>query len=175
MSVEEIREIFAKVTERYEAPVQIGSRCEANTFYRLEDLDPADLSICASYIAERIVNVCQANLPQILIDLPGSFTGLAAELAKELAPAGEELEVITYQKLQGGNGATGKIKNADVVLVNDVITTARSCLEAHTQVTMLGARVLCWAALVDRTFGPGPVSVVASFTGEPVRLLDDLR
>ena len=39
---------------------------------------------------------------------------------------------------------------------------------------MLGSTVLCWASLVDRTFGPGPVPVVAAFTGEPVTMLEEL-
>ena len=169
-----IREIFDSITERYEVPIRVGSRCEAHSFYRVDNLAPEDLKICASYVAERIVKVCQPNLPQVLINLPGGYTGLAEMLAEELAPSEESLEVIPLHKLDPNNGGSKKLRGRDVVLVNDVITTARSCLEAHTKTTMMGANIVCWGALIDRTFGPGPVPVVAAFTGEPVTLLQDM-
>ena len=165
----ELRDIFEGVTERYMVPVRIGSRCEANVFYRVEDLSSKDVETCARYIADRIVNVCSPQLPQVIINLPGSFTGLAQTLATELAPPGETLEVIQLDDL---TNSPRSLKGSQVLLVNEVITTARSCLEAHTRVTMLGATIPCWAALIDRTFGPGPVPVVASFTGEPVTLIE---
>ena len=171
----EIRDIFRKVTERYEVPIRVGSRCEANVYYRVDTLSSDDLKTCASYVAERIWKVCQPASPSILVNLPGGFTGLADLLAEELAPPGERLEVLALDKLESSNGHSKAIKGVDIILVNDVITTARSCLEAHTRTTMLGSNVLCWAALIDRTFGPGPVPVVASFTGEPVTLLEELR
>lgn len=170
----EIREIFQGITERFEVPIRIGGRCEANVFYRVDCLDERDLKVLAGYVAERIVKVCQPALPEKLINLPGGYTELATFLSTELAPAGEALEVIAYEELNPHNGNSHALKGSQVILVNDVITTARSCLEAHTQVTMMGASVLCWAALVDRTFGPGPVPVVAAFTGEPVTLLENL-
>lgn len=167
-----LESIFKKVTEQYDIPVRIGSRCEAQVFYRVEDLSEEDLETCAEYIADRIIKVCQPNLPDIIIQLPGSFTQLSSYLSRELAPRGENLEIISLDRVHAGNGIGTRLKNARVVLVNDVITTARSCLEAHTQTTVIGATVMCWAALVDRTFGPGPVPVVAAHTGEPVRLLE---
>lgn len=167
----DIREIFEEITERYSVPVRIGSRCEANVFYRVEDLSTDDVSQCSGYIAERVVKVCAPQLPQVLINLPGSYTGLAEMLAKELAPSDETLEVIQLDEL---GTAHPQLKGLSVMLVNEVITTARSCLEAHTRVTMMGATIPCWAALIDRTFGPGPVPVVAAFTGEPVTLLERL-
>lgn len=170
--MDEIKEIFARITERYEIPVRIGSRCEATTYYRVDSLVPSDLEICASYIADRIRNVCHPHQPELLIQLPGSYTGLVEILSQELAAPGETLEVLPYEKIVPGNGVTKRIKNTPVVLVNDVITTARSCVEAHTKVTMMGASILCWAALIDRTFGPGPVPVITAFTGEPVTLLE---
>lgn len=170
----EIREIFEGITERFEVPIRIGGRCEANVFYRVDCLDKPNLEVLAGYVAERVVKVCQPSLPQKLVNLPGGYTELASFLSNELAPPGESLEVIAYEELNPHNGNSHVLKGCQVVLVNDVITTARSCLEAHTQVTMMGASVLCWAALVDRTFGPGPVPVVASFTGEPVTLLEEI-
>lgn len=169
-----IREILDRITEHYDVPIRVGSRCEANVFYRVEDLSSEELELVAQYVAERVLKVCHPALPQILISLPGSFTGLARLLARELAPAGEALEVVNIEQLNPGNGKGSWLKNSNVVLVNDVITTARSCLEAHTKTTVLGASVLCWAAIIDRTFGPGPVPVVAAYTGEPVRLLEGL-
>ena len=170
----DLKEIFAAVTERYQMPVRIGSRCEASVFYRVEELSEPDLNTCANYVAERIVKVCSPAQPHVIIDMPGSFTGFAEVLSHVLAPAGETLEVLQLQQINGGNGHGSKVKGKNIVLVNDVITTARSCLEAHTRVTMMGANILCWAALIDRTFGPGPVPVVAAFTGEPVTLLEGL-
>jgi orotate phosphoribosyltransferase len=69
------------------------------------------------------------------------------------------------------NGHGEKYKGHNAILVTDVITTARSSLEAHTRATLRGIPVLCWATLIDRTFGPGPVPVVSAFTGAPVRVL----
>lgn len=168
-----LREIFEAITERYQSPVRIGSRCESRVYYRVEDLSRRDVESCAEYIAERVQKVCSPILPNVLIALPGSFSGLAEILSRELAAPGETLEVISIDQISGSNGRSSHLKGAYAMLVNDVITTARSCLEVHTKATVIGASVLCWAALIDRTFGPGPVPVIASFTGEPVRLLDD--
>lgn len=172
--MEEFLPIFKRISEHYESPIRVGSRCEANVFYRLEDLNMEDLERLASSLAERVTSVSSPNLPERLVELPGSTTGIAQLLAKELAPSGEELEVISVEQLNHGNGVGKRLKGSHVLLVNDVITTARSCLEAHTKITLMGASVNCWAALIDRTFGPGPVPVVATFTGEPVRLLEEL-
>lgn len=172
--MEKIRNIIDRITEHYEFPIRLGSRCEANVYYRVEDLSTEDLDTIGAYLADRILNVCQPAHPQFLLSLPGSFAGLARVLSRELASGDESLEVINVDQLNSGNGRSHWLKNASVVLVNDVITTARSCLEVHTRATMLGASVLCWAAIIDRTFGPGPVPVVAGFTGTPVRLLEEI-
>ncbi|MBL7661696.1 phosphoribosyltransferase [bacterium] len=170
-----MREIFERITEHFKVPIRVGSRCEANIFYRVDQLSPEDLKTCGDYVAERVLKVIEPNLPEIIINLPGGYTGFAEILAQELALPGEEpIEVIPYAKLDPQNGKSSSIRGKNLILVSDVITTARSCLEAHTRVTMLNARVLCWASLIDRTFGPGPVPVVASFTGDPVRLLEDV-
>lgn len=171
---EEIKEIFAKITEHYEVPLRLSSRCEAKVYYRVEDLTSDDVDLCAEYIASRILKIGHPGLPNIIINLHGNFTGLAATLSRELAPAGEALDVITLEQVEAGNGVAGRLRGSNVVLVNDVITTARSCLEAHTKITLMGASVMCWACLVDRTFGPGPVPVVAAFTGAPINLLEEL-
>ncbi len=172
--MDDLREILEKITEYYDVPVRLGSRCESNYFYRVEDLSSEDLEVCSSYIADRIIKVCQPNLPQLLVALPGNYTDLAQNLSRALAPLDEVLEVISFDQINAGNGKSSQIKGKQIVLVNDVITTARSCLEAHTKVTIMGATVLCWAAIIDRTFGPGPVPVVTAFTGKPVRLLEQL-
>ena len=171
----DIREIFERITERYSVPIRVGSRCEANVFYRVDRLTPDDLEICGHYLAERLLKVLEPNVPQKLVNLPGGYTGLADLLAKHLGELlAEEIEVIPFSKLDPENGKSAAVRGANVILVNDVITTARSCLEAHTKTTMIGSTVLCWVALIDRTFGPGPVPVVTAFTGEPVRLLGQL-
>jgi len=170
----EIEEIFSKITEFYDIPVRIGSRCEANVFYRVEDLTFEDLQICADYVTERIYKVCSPTVPTLIVTITGSFTEFADILSRNLSDSDEPLEVITSDKLNSGNGLGNRVKNSPVLLLNDVITTARTCLEVHTQITMMGGRVLCWGALIDRTFGPGPVSVVSSLTGAPVRLLENV-
>lgn len=172
--MEELREIIDRVTEYYETPIRVGSRCEANVFYRVEDLSSEELEVIGEQLAERILNSCSPNLPQLLISLPGSYAGLAKVLSKTLAPTGEPLEVVNVEQLAPGKGRANWLRGSNVVLVNDVITTARTCLEAHTRATVMGASVLCWAAIIDRTFGPGPVPVVAGITGEPVRLLEEI-
>ena len=87
--MDSIRVIMDAITERYDLPIRVGSRCEAQVFYRVEDLSSDDVEECARYIAERVVKVCAPNLPQILLNLPGSYTGLAEALSRELAPPGE--------------------------------------------------------------------------------------
>jgi hypothetical protein len=170
----EIRDIFERVTQRSSIPVRIGSRCESNVFYRVENLTESDVSVCSSYVADRVDKVCTPSSPEILIQLPGSFSGLAELLSQKLSLTDEPLEILTLDRLVPGNGVSKRLKNTPVALVNDVITTARSCIEAHTRVTMMGASVMCWLALIDRTFGPGPVPVIAAFTGEPVTLLEKI-
>jgi len=170
----QLKEIFLSITEHHEIPRRLSSRCEANVYYRVEDLTSDDIDTCTEYLKERVINVCHPALPEILVNLKGNYTGLAETLSKALAPSGESLELLTLEQIEGGNGYGSNLKGRRVVLVNDVITTARSCLEAHTRTTMMGASVLCWAALIDRTFGPGPVPVVAAFTGEPINLLEEI-
>ena len=176
--MDDIREIFEKITEHHSMPLRIGSRCESQVYYRVEDLLWDDLEKCAEYLTDRIDKVGSPNRPTILIDLHGGYTGIAAILAEKLSEFGEPVKVLRYEELekldrQGGNeNATALLKGQDIVLVNEVITTARSCLEAHSRITMMGGTVFAWVALIDRTFGPGPVPVVAAFTGAPVRLVD---
>lgn len=152
--------------------MRLSNRCETNVFYRVEDLSPEDLDVCGDYLEKRIVNVCQPVLPQLIIRLPGCFTELPEVLSRKLAPPGEVIEVITIDDLGRVNGKKNPVQGVNILLVNDVVTTARSCLEAHTKTTMLGGIVSAWAALIDRTFGPGPVPVIAAYTGAPVTLLE---
>ena len=172
--MEDLKDIIDRVPEHYANPIRVGSRCEANVFYRVEDLSPEELEVIAEHLSERIINVCSPTPPQLLISLPGSFAGLARVLSKALAPTGEALEVVNIEQLSPGKGRSNWLRGSNVVLINDVITTARTCLEAHTRATLMGAQVLCWAAIIDRTFGPGPVPVVAGVTGEPVTLLEEM-
>ena len=88
--------------------------------------------------------------------------------------AGKDIPVEQYFENKLSNGHGEKYKGCNTVLVTDVITTARSSLEAHTKATLRGIPVLAWATLIDRTFGPGPVPVVSAFTGAPVRLLTQI-
>ncbi len=174
ISIEDISEIFERVTENYEDPVPIGGRCESNVYYRVEDLTEEDLNACAEYVAERIKNVISPQAPQLFLKLPGGYTFFAERLCamySELNPKLKEIPLEQYLESKLWNGHGEKYRGHNAILVTDVITTARSSLEAHTKATLRGIPVLCWATLIDRTFGPGPVPVVSAFTGAPVRAL----
>lgn len=174
---ETIHEIFEAITETFEDPVPIGARCESNVYYRTEDLTEANLNACAEYVAYRIRDVVSPSEPQLFLKLPGGYTFFAERLQAiftELFPAMEEVPLEQYLESKLGNGHGEKYKGANAILVTDVITTARSSLEAHTKATLRGIPVLCWATLIDRTFGPGPVPVVSAFTGAPVRVLTQI-
>jgi hypothetical protein len=177
VTVEDINKIFEKITERYEEPVPIGGRCESNIYYRVEDLTDADLNCCAEYVARRIINVVSPQKPQLFLKLPGGYTFFAERLCavySELNPDGAEIPLEQYLESKLSNGHGKKYRNCNAILVTDVITTARSSLEAHTKATLKSIPVLCWCTLIDRTFGPGPVPVVSAFTGAPVRVLTQI-
>ncbi len=174
VSLDDINSIFSRITEEYEEPVPIGGRCESRVYYRVEDLTDDDLNACAEYVAGRINDLLSPQSPQLFLKLPGGYTFFGERLSafySELTNSSDDIPLEQYLESKMSNGHGEKYKGANCVLVTDVITTARSSLEAHTKATLRGIPVLCWAALIDRTFGPGPVPVVAAFTGAPVRVL----
>lgn len=171
---DELEAIFRRIAEHYDQPIKIGSQCEANTFYHIEDLTVGELEQASHYLVGRVEEVCYPDLPTMVIHLSSCITDLPDLIAERLGPPAQPIEVINANKLGQGNGITQRLKSARVIVANDVITTAKSCLELHARLTMMGANVVAWAALVDRTFGPGPVPVIAAHTGEPVRLLQSL-
>lgn len=174
VDIDDINEIFERITETFEEPVPIGGRCESTVYYRVQDLTDSDLDLCAEYVARRIRNVVAPQSPQLFLKLPGGYSFFAERLCAiytELYGDGEELPLEQYLESKINNGYGEKYRGYNSILVTDVITTARSSLEAHTRATLKGIRVLCWATLIDRTFGPGPVPVVSAFTGAAVRLL----
>jgi hypothetical protein len=174
---DDVSEIFERITEEFEEPVRIGSRCESNVYYRVEDLADEDLNIAARYVANRIVDLCGNQFPELILKLPGGYSFFAERLAvvlSEMSPDGKEVPLEQYLESKLSNGHGERYRGARAILVTDVITTARSSLEAHTKATLKGINIVCWAALIDRTFGPGPVPVASSFTGAPVRLLTEL-
>lgn len=167
----EIKEIFSNITETYSEAIKLGSNCESRTYYRVEDLRVKDLALCAQYLKERILDNCSPTRPEILVSMKNNFTELAEKLSEELALDGKAIEVVELEKVEAGNGVRNILRGKSVVLINDVITTGKTCLEAHNNTTLMGGTVHCWAALIDRTFGPGPVPVAACFTGKPITLL----
>jgi len=174
IDLEEISRIFEKITDNYEEPVPIGGRCESHVYYRVQELSDADFDVCAQYVAQRIKNVVAPQSPQLFLKLPGGYTFFAERLCaiySELFGKGQEVPLEQYLESKMSNGHGDKYRGFNAVLVTDVITTARSSLEAHTRATLKGIKVLCWATLIDRTFGPGPVPVISAFTGAPVRVL----
>ncbi len=173
-SMDDINELFERVTEKYEVPVPIGGRCESSVYYRVEYLTEHDLNMCAEYVARRIRNLLSPQHPHVFLKLSGGYTFFAERLSamySELFPDAGEIPLEPYVESKLSNGHGEKYRGKNAILVTDVITTARSSLEAHTKATLRGIRVLCWATLIDRTFGPGPVPVVSAFTGAPVRVL----
>ena len=173
VDADDLIDIFTSVTDEFEEPVPIGGRCESNVYYRVQDLSERDLDECAHYVTERIHNVCAPQNPQLFLKLPGGYSFFAERLCaiySELYSPGKDIPLEQYLERKLSNGHGEKYKGHNTILVTDVITTARSSLEAHTKATLRGIPVLCWATLIDRTFGPGPVPVVSAFTGAPVRV-----
>jgi len=167
------KDLFEKITERYSVPIKFSKNCEANTFYRVEDLTAEDVNTLSAYLAKRTIDVLNPEEPEILVEMPGSTIGLAQAVAEAINDElGKMPNVISLNEFNKGNGARSATKGKMVVIINDIITTGKSCLEAHSELCMTGAKVGCWLALIDRTFGPGPVSIVAAMTGDPVKLLD---
>ena len=171
----DINSIFEKITEYYQEPVKIGSRCQSHYFYRVEDLSEEDLNVCAEHVAYRIKNVLSPQEPQLFIKLPGGYSFFALWLCaiySEIIPSTEEIAFEQYLKSKAASGYFEKYKGFNTVLITDVITTARSTLEAHTKLSLKGIPILSWVALIDRTFGPGPVPVISAYTGGPITLLN---
>ena len=175
-SHQEVREIFEKITERYENPIPIGTRCESNIFYRVEDLTDDDLNLCAMAVGARIHDVTSPTRPELFLKLPGGYTFFGERLAAIYSEYWAKREIPFEQMVDQTlvSSMWEKYKGKHAVLITDVITTARSSLELHTKATLKGIRVMCWATLIDRTLGPGPVPVVSSLTGEPVRVLSGI-
>lgn len=174
-SIDDVGDIFQRIEERFEQPVPIGGRCESTVYYRVEALTEEELDICAEYVAYRIKNVIAPQKPQLFLKLPGGFSFFAERLSAFYSELlGREIPLEQYLESKISNGHGTKYKGYNTILITDVITTARSSLEAHTKATLRGIPVLCWATLIDRTFGPGPVPVVSAHTGVPVRLLTQI-
>lgn len=174
---EVIRSVFDKITEYYENPIPIGTRCESNVFYRVEDIPEEHLDLCAMAVAARIHEVTNPVRPELFLKLPGGYTFFGERLAAIYSEYYARRE-IPFEQLIDQNMVSGmweKYRGKHAILITDVITTARSSLELHTKATLKGIRVMCWATLIDRTLGPGPVPVVSSLTGEPVRVLSGIR
>ena len=111
----------------------------------------------------------------MFLKLPGGHTFFAERLYaiySEMYPQSEEIVFEQFLDSKFQNGYFDKYRDYNTVFISDIITTAKSTLNTHTKITLKGIPVLCWVSLIDRTFGPGPVSVVSAFTGGPVRLLD---
>ena len=176
-TIEDVNEIFERITERYDVPVPIGGRCESSVYYRVEYLTEGDLNTCAEYVSTRLRDLLAPQRAQVFLKLPGGYTFFAERLCAvyaEMFNAGKDIPLEQYLESKLSNGHAEKYRGKNAILVTDVITTARSSLEAHTKATLRGIPVLGWATLIDRTFGPGPVPVVSAFTGAPVRVLTQI-
>jgi hypothetical protein len=77
--------------------------------------------------------------------LPGGYSFFAERLCavySELYNRGQEIPLEQYLESKMSNGHGEKYKGCSAILVTDVITTARSSLEAHTRATLRGVPVL---------------------------------
>ncbi len=81
VTVEDVNAIFERVTETFEEPIAIGGRCESHVYYRVEDLTEEDLNSCAEYVARRIRDVLNPQVPQLFLKLPGGYTFFAERLS----------------------------------------------------------------------------------------------
>ena len=105
--IEQLEDIFGRITEEYQEPVPIGGRCESRIFYRVEDLSDADLNACAEYVAERIRNVVSPSKPQLFLKLPGGYSFFAERLCavySELYNRGQEVPLEQYIESKMANG-----------------------------------------------------------------------
>ncbi|RMD87484.1 MAG: hypothetical protein D6808_01320, partial [Candidatus Dadabacteria bacterium] len=94
VDIEEINRIFDQITEYYDEPVRIGSRCESSVYYRVEDITDSELNLCAQYVAERTLEVCYPDFPELILKLPGGYSFFAERLAvvfSELSPGGKDI------------------------------------------------------------------------------------
>ncbi len=177
VSYEDIEVIFSRITEKFDDSIPIGGRCESSVYYHTSDLSEEDLDCCAEYAVDRIRKVLNTQNADVFLKLPSEHSFFAERLYqiyREYLPNPDALIFDTYSPTAITNGMGEKYRGRNTILINDVITTARSTLEAHSKATLRGIPVLCWATLIDRTFGPGPVPVVSAFTGAPVRVLTNI-
>ena len=174
VTIDDINSIFRRITEEFQEPIPIGGRCESHFYYRTEELSEDELDACADYVAERLDKIISPNSPNLFLKLPGGYSFFAERLCFAFSQKfnhGEPLLLETYSERALYNGLGDRFRNYNSVLVTDVITTAKSSLEAHTKLSLRSIPVVSWATLIDRTFGPGPVPVASAFTGAPVRVL----
>jgi hypothetical protein len=177
VTYEEIEEIFVKITESFNEPIPIGGRCESSVYYHTADLTDDDLSKCAEYAVDRINKVLGNQQVDVFLKLPTEHSYFAEKLYlmyQDFNPQATDVVFDTYSPVAITNGMGEKYRGKNTVLINDVITTARSTLEAHGKATLRGIPVLAWTTLIDRTFGPGPVPVISAFTGASVRVMTNL-
>lgn len=108
ISIEDVNEVFARVTEEFEDPIPIGGRCESKVYYRVESLTESDTcDICAEYVAERIKNVVAPSKPQLFLKLPGGYSFFAERLCaiySELFNRGQEVPLEQYLESKMSNG-----------------------------------------------------------------------
>lgn len=174
VTIDDVNNIFLRITEEFQEAIPIGGRCESNFYYRTEELTEDELDACAEYVAERLDKIISPSSPNLFLKLPGGYSFFAERLCYAFSQKfnyGEELPLETYTERALYNGLGDRYRNYNCILVTDVITTAKSSLEAHTKVSLKSIPILSWATLIDRTFGPGPVPVASAFTGAPVRVL----
>jgi len=172
VTYEQIHQIIQGVTENYDVPVPIGGRCESYVYYRLENLQEDEIAMCAKYVLQRLENALEINDIGLFLKLKGAITSFAEclyALFCEIYNLEPKFELYSENLLL--NGKADILRNKTAILISDVITTAKSSLEAHSQATLRGIKIAAWIALIDRTFGPGPVPVIAAYTGAPVSVL----
>ena len=148
---EKLQQIFSDICQHHETPVKIGNRCQSHDYYHIENLSSEDLRLCSEVLLERILNVCYPQAPELLLKLPSCYSDLALLLQSGLRELdrGVELVELSYSDLE--ETLLNYVKDTKLIIVADVLTSARSCLEVHSLATMYGGSVLAWLSLIDRT------------------------
>ena len=147
--------ILKKAVERRAEGFTLASGIKTNLYIDLRriTLDPEGINLIGSLVLKKIRELapsadCVGGLETGSIPIATALALLSSRQAKPL-------EAVWVRKKQKDHGMQNLIegnisKNSTVVLVDDVITTGASTLQAAGQVRQLGAKIVYAIGIVDR-------------------------
>ena len=134
------RAIIEKITIRYEHPITIAGKHTSNVFYNCLELSPNDLA--------RLAATSTGHLPHNIFDMAVglAYTGIfyAAAIA-----GGRGVGILKADGTLSGPEVGGR----KVVIVDDVICTGARVRDAQERLEALGATVVGYACIIDRSSG----------------------